>query len=287
MKKIQILAIISGIATFFLALTISKNAEKPVLQEVVREQIVAAAVDIIPYTEITADMLSIKEVEVDSIHQSTIRDMEEVVGRISKTTIFAGEPILSAKIDEKESLAAGLALKVSPGKRAISIMVGKNTGVADNLRVGNWVDMLTILPSDLPEDVLSKYNSWATKYPEYFAFLANSSAQSSEGDKQGNEMVSFSTQSVRKSMIMLQDIKVLALDKTFLSDYNMAQNMDTYTSVTLEVTPEQAMMINLAEEYHTVRLILRGQTDHEILEIDGITISDLMQMMQKEAEGEE
>lgn len=289
MKKIQVLAIISGIATFFLVLTMSKNAEKPVVEEVVREQIVVAAADIIPYTEITANMLSIKEVEVESIHQSTIRDMDEVIGRISKTTIFANEPILSVKIDEKESLAAGLALQVAPGKRAISIIVGNDTGVANNLRAGNWVDMLAILPSDLPEDVLAKYNSWAARYPEYFTFLANSSAQSSEGSKQGNEVVGFSSQTVIKSVILLQDVKVLALDKNFLSDYNTARNMETYTSVTLEVTPEQALMINLAEEYHNVRLILRGQTDHEIMEIEGITMQDLMLMMQamQKEEGEE
>lgn len=273
MKKVQILAIVSGISTFFLALTIIKNFEKPVVEEIVREQIVVANTDIIPYTEITANMLSIEEVEADSIHQSTIRDMEEVVGRISNITIFAGEPILSSKVDEKESIAAGLSLQVTAGKRAISILVGIDTGLANNLRVGNWVDMLVLLPSELPEDVLRKYNNLAITYPEYFDFLSNNSVKM---DSESN-MVTFDAQTVPKATMLLQDIKVLALDKNFLSNYDAALDMETYASVTLEVTPEQAMMIDLVENYDEVRLILRNQTDHEILEIDGFTLYDLMQ----------
>lgn len=280
MKKIQILAIASGFATFFLALILIKNIQKPVVQEIVREQIVIAAADITPYTEIKADMLSVKEVEADSIHQSTFRNMEEVIGRISTTTIFAGEPMLSSKVGEKESLAAGLALKVTPGKRAISIVVGVDTGVANNLRVGNWVDLLTILPSDLPEDVIRKYNNLANTYPEYFEFLASSLAQNDSG----NDMVVFTAQTMPKAMMLLQDIKVLALDQNILNDYNAAQNMEAYASVTLEVTADQAMMIDLVENYHDIRLILRNQEDHEILETDGITLYDLVQ--EKVEEGE-
>lgn len=283
MKKIQILAIASGIVTFFLALTMIGNAEKPVVEEVVREQIVAAAADIIPYTEITADMLSIKEVEVDSIHPGTIRDMEEVVGSISSTTIFAGEPILSAKVEEKEGLAAGLALKVSPGKRAISIIVGKDTGVANNLRVGNWVDVLALPQSDLPEDVLRRYNDLAIRYPEFFELLGGSAASAAKVDSK-SEVVKFSMETVPKSMLLLQDVKVLALDKNILIDYDTAQNMEGYTGVTLEVTPEQAMMVNLVEYYEVVRLILRNQEDHEILEIDGITLYDLLKEEAEEGE---
>lgn len=280
MKKIRILAIVSGFATFFLALILMKNVQKPVVQEIVREQIVIAATDIIPYTEINEGMLSIKEVEVDSIHQSTIRNMEEVVGRISTTTIFTGEPMLSEKVDEKESFAAGLALKITPGKRAITINVGVDTGVASNLRVGNWVDLLTILPSDLPEDVIRKQNDLAIRYPEYFELLGGDTAKVNSD----SEVISFSTNTVPKAMILLQDIKVLALDRNILSDYSVAQSMEAYASVTLEVTAEQAMVINLVEEYHNVRLILRNQEDHEILETDGLTLYDLVQ--EKVEEGE-
>lgn len=283
MKKIQVLAIASGIVTFFLVLTMSRNAEKPVVEEIVREQIVTATADIIPYTEITADMLSIKEVEADSIHPGTVRDMAEVVGRISSTTIFAGEPILSAKVDEKESLAAGLALKVSPGKRAISIIVGKDAGVADNLRVGNWVDVLSLPQSDLPEDVLRKYNDLAIRYPEFFDLLGGSAKGAAKVDSE-SEVVKFTMQTVPKSMLLLQDVKVLSLDKNILNDYDTARNMESYTSVTLEVTPEQALMVNLVEDYHVVRLILRNQADHEIMEIDGITLYDLLQEETEEEE---
>lgn len=280
MRKIQILALVSGLATFLLVLTVSKNVQKPVVQEIVREQIVMAAVDIIPYTEITAEMLSIREVEADAIHQSAIREMEEVVGKISKAMIFADEPILSAKIDEKESLAAGLALQVAPGKRAISIIVGIDTGVANNLRVGSWVDMLTILPSELPEDILRKYNDQAMAYSAYFELLAGNSAQANEK----SEMTPFDAQTVPKVMMLLQDMKVLALDQNFISNYVAPWDMGIYTSVTLEVTPEQAMMIHLAENNQEVRLILRNQADHEILEIDGIVLRDLMK---EKEEGEE
>lgn len=282
MRRIQLVAIGSGIATFFLTLTMAKNMQAPVTEEIVREHIVVAAADIVPYTEISEGMLLLKEVEADSIHPDAIRDMAEAVGRISITTILEKEPILSAKIDEKESLASGLSLQISPGKRAISIIVGVDTGVANNLRVGNQVDILATLPSDLPEDALEKYSSWVARYPELFDFLTNSSSQLSEESNQKKENIIFSFDTVPKVLTLIQRVKVLSLDEKFLKDYYVDQEGGNYTSVTLEVTPEQAMTITLAEEYQQVRLILRNETDYEVSEISGITLQDLLQEDERE-----
>lgn len=274
MKKIKLLALASGIATFFLTfMFVNSERNEQVVEEVIRKPVVMAAAEIAPYTEITQDMLRIVEVEEDAIHVNAVTELQDVVGKISNTTIYESEPILVEKISERESLKSGLALNVTPGKRAITITVAADTGLANNLRAGNWVDVLALLPSDLPEDILHKYNTWAQTYPEAFSFLFGAGSQNS---KDGNEVVSYTEQEVPKSLLLIQDVKVLALDSVFLEGYQDLADPIPYATVTLEVTVDQAVALNLSENYNKLRLILREQNDHEIVEAGGITKHDLL-----------
>jgi len=273
-KKIQLLAFVSGIATFFLALVIvGSEKNQQVVVDVIRKQVVMAAADIAPYTEITQDMLRIVELEEDAVHVNAVTELQDVVGKISSTTIFESEQIIFNKISERESLKSGLALNVTPGKRAITITVTADTGLANNLRVGNWVDVLALLPSDLPEDILHKYNTWAQSYPEAFAFLFGAGNQNGKDD---NQVISYTDKEVQKSLILIQDVKVLALDYVFLEGYRNLAEAAPYATVTLEVTVDQAVALNLSEHYQKLRLILREQNDHEIVEAGGITQQDLL-----------
>lgn len=277
-KKIQLLAIASGIATFLMVLMIfGSEKNEPVIEDVIRKPVVMAVAEIAPYTEVTKEMLRVVEIEEDAIHANAVTDMQDVIGKISTTTIFAGEPIIGNKISERNNLKSGLALNVTPGKRAITIMVSADTGLANNLRAGNWVDVLALLPSDLPEDVLHKYNTWAQTYPEAFAFLFGAKSQNDE-----NELISYTEQEVQKSLILIQNVKVLALDTVFLEEYLNLAEPASYATVTLEVTVEQAVALNLSENYNQVRLILREQNDHEIVEVDGITTHDLLDAAETE-----
>lgn len=291
MKKIHLLAIVSGLITFFLMLTINRGTQTSQVVEIPRKKIVEASVDIEPYKEITADMVQITEVEEGSIHPDAILEIETVIGKISTTAIYAKEPILALKIAERESIAAGLALKVSHGKRAISIAVKNKTGVANNLRVGNWVDVLSILPSDLPEDVLEKYNRWAIAYPQYFSLMTaeekNSKTSVAVGTQSTEEAMNFKVTSIPKSIMLVQNVKVLAIDTSITEEYSKEMQERVYASVTLEVEPEQALMMNLSEYYNSLRLILREQEDHEIIEIEGIILDDILNRSEHEVQQEE
>lgn len=275
MKKAQILAILSGAATFFLVMTMGGNSSDKELPEVELERVsvVAASAEILPYTEITGDMLYIKELEADAVHQDAVYDLDEVIGRINTITIFADEVILRRKIVEKKSASAGLAFNIESGKRAITVLVDEKSGVGNNLRVGNWVDILSILPSDLPDDVMQKYNTWAQNYPELFSFLLENGNRNADNNAR---IVSFSQTSEPKSLMLLQNVKILSLDSSFITGDHASMDGTGYHSVTLEVTPEQALAINLADCNYNVRLILREQKDHETAEAEGVTMHDLL-----------
>lgn len=283
MKRVQIIAIISGVITFLLVFLMNAGGNENTVETLVTKQIVTAAVDILPYTEITRDMLTVKEVDENSIHLNAVLELEDAIGKINTIMIMAGEPVLSNKIDDKDTLAAGLALKVTPGKRAFSLEVDDPTGVANNLRVGNWVDVIAGVNYEIPEETARRISQMMIEYPEYFSYLeaTNGGGQRSEGDQTFPAGVTMEME-FKISSYLLQDIKVLAVDSYITSDYDSQNQLERYQTVTLEVEPVQALFLDLASrEGHGVRLILREQSDHETFDLPAVESRDLVRYLER------
>jgi pilus assembly protein CpaB len=66
---------------------------------------------------------------------------KEVAGRIAKTPIVAGEPILNAKL-APQSATGGLSSTILEGKRAITVRVNEVVAVAGFALPGSFVDVL-------------------------------------------------------------------------------------------------------------------------------------------------
>lgn len=279
LKKVQIIAAISGVITFLLVLTMNASENETPVVEIVKRQIVEINADVPPYTEITSDMLTVREVEENSIHPDTILEVEDAVGLVNTITLFTGEPILSSKLNTKDSLAAGLALKVTPGKRAMSIAVSDPGGVANNLRVGNWVDVIVTMTISTPEDAIRKYNQLVIDYPEYFSFVretGNGSQTSGDGSGKPDSAEQDDRTVYREGAMFLQNIRILAVSDYVTEDFNVMNEFEPYQTVTLELEPLQTMFLDMMESYTDVRLILREQGDHEIVNLPTLKSQDLL-----------
>lgn len=293
MKKTKFVAIVAGVMTFILFLVMSGNRNGDQGESIERQQVLVAATDIAPLTIITEDMITLSEIEVSAVHPDAIQQKEDAVGKIAGNQIYAGEQFLHAKLNQDIS-STGLAYQVSEGNRAITVLTETDTGIGNMLRPGNRVDLVTTIPSDLPEDLMEKYNNWITNYPEYFALMnqlmdqiGNGNAMiSSEEDlesQMGINMFMSGTQ-VTKSILLYQNLRVLAVDSAYTMELyqNSIVSPENYISVTLEVSPEQAVGIHLAETGGAIRMILRNQEDDQIVEREEKTYQDLMQGGQEE-----
>lgn len=141
MKKIVIAALLfSVLAGFFLWRYIDSMNQPAAVAET--EQVVTAVADIAADVKLTTEMVQLTEVPKGTAHPRAARAVEEVVGRTTDGTIFAGEQIMAERLISGQTLSDGLRYIVSDGMRAYTVAVDDVSGIAGFLSAGDTVDVL-------------------------------------------------------------------------------------------------------------------------------------------------
>lgn len=223
MKKIRIVALVSAILVAVLLYNFLNTISEPTIVEIAKTGVVVAAVDIAPNKPITAEMVVMKEIPDESVHALSVKDINEVVGKISSSDIVSGEQILSSKLVVPGEGNGTLAYKINTGMRAITIGVSNITGVANMILPENMVD------------ILGQYNV---------------EVEQPNGEK---KTIDYTT-------MLLENVRVLAVDSNMTKEEKQASE-NAYVSLTLEVTPLQAMEVNMSEYKGALRAILRSPLD--------------------------
>lgn len=245
MKKIKLIALVAALVVALGVYLFLKEIGKP--QETPRTAVIVAAVDIPENTKITAEMIVTQEVATEALLPSHIIDPQKVVGMVVSSDIYAGEQIVSnrlvrvgAEVDESKTLA----YKVDDGMRAVTISVNGVTGLAGMIRPGNRVDLIISYTYDreVEEDTDADLDA----------------AEISASDK-GSEP---ETESVQASRLLLQNVQVLAVGSVLSRD-----GTEDYATVTLQLSPEDAVTLSYAEFTCSIRLILRSALDNEITDV--------------------
>ncbi|MFB0920173.1 MAG: Flp pilus assembly protein CpaB, partial [Oscillospiraceae bacterium] len=224
MKKVRILAIISAAVTALLLFVFLSSLSRPVDDDTMT--VFVAATDIPSDTQITAGMIKTAELSPEAVVSGAITSQSEIVGKVSNTEIFAGEQILGAKlISTGESGSKTLAYAVKPGLRAISISVDETAGLAYMIAPGDRVDIIG-------------------------QFLVPGSDETADNSAK-----------VSHTVMILENINVLAVDNVLSKDGKISADSPVYTTLTLEVTPKQAMELSEAQFEGQLRAILRSPVD--------------------------
>lgn len=149
------LAIICAIAAALVArqVMLSRPAAAANPEAALRTVVVANG-NILPGTEITADLLLIAKVSPE-MAQDTFASAGELVGRVAQAPIYKGQPVIGKLLAPKGS-PSGLAGLVPPGMRAIAIEVNEFSGVAGFLTPGCRVDVLATLQGDRNGELVSR-----------------------------------------------------------------------------------------------------------------------------------
>jgi len=109
--------------------------------EAARKRIVVASEEILAGTAIKASQLSTVEWAAEEMPKGAFEKIELVTGRIARTNVFAGEPVLETHLAQVSAMA-GMTAMIAEGKRAISIGADEVIGVAGFAMPGSYVDVL-------------------------------------------------------------------------------------------------------------------------------------------------
>nr|WP_314458973.1 Flp pilus assembly protein CpaB [uncultured Clostridium sp.] len=258
MKKIRLIALAVAFLVFiagYRMLAMRENHQSQTQADGQKIEVVVAAQDIAPYTTLTKDMIKLKKVLVDEETKGYYRKPEEVVGKVCVANVFQDEVLTDRRLAEDNAEVLGLSSRLEEGKRAVSINTDLEQGVSNNLRVGNYVDV--IFTGTLKSSVQgSEEEIPAGLAMERIMGPQNPANAQIVNDSVGNEF----------SVIALQNIKVAALGSSFSFDSTKDYKDEEYVSVTLEVTPSQAAQIALMKSGEgKIQLALRPQEDSSVV----------------------
>jgi pilus assembly protein CpaB len=240
LKKIKILAFISALTTAVLLYIFLGSLSD--LSKGKRVNVLTAANDISANTPITAEMLKYVSMPAESVVPRALSDSSLVVGKVSQEKIFMGEQILSTKlVATGEGSAKTLAYAIEPGKRAITISVNNTSGVGFMLAPGNNVDLLG-----------------------YFATTGPTSNAASPNN----------TASV--AVVLMENLKVLAVDNVIAKEGKTKSDQASYSSLTLQVTPEQALKLTMAQAEGEIKAVLRSPLDSASVKQQKITLGSVL-----------
>jgi pilus assembly protein CpaB len=211
--------------------------------------VVVAKQDIPAQSRLIADVLDVKTLSADEVEPEAFTARSQVVNRITGQAITAGDQILPTMVSDRAG--ESLAFTIGAGKRAISIEVQESVTAGGNVQPGDQVDVVGIFALDKDADVSA-----------LLAVVAPG----------GDAVVTPLGTDRNLTVTLLQDVKVLAVGQSLAKSEEETTTRATQPetdsegrpkakSVTLEVTPQQAQLLALADEYAVVRLAVRAFGD--------------------------
>ena len=228
MKKVYLIALIAALAAGGLLYFYLSNLEKQKVVEIEMEPVLVAAADIAAHTVITEEMVTISEVPKGTAHPLAAKTAAEAVGSTTDFAILSGEQIIPSKLKITGDVTSGLSYNIPDGMRALTIAVDPVSGVGGYIQKGDYVDVIAHV---------------ATSYPK--------KPFEEEAEQQATTLVAAENVAVAETGTTLDQENALA-----------AGGVLQYETVTLLVTPEDAMRIVQASRSGVITVLLRASGDH-------------------------
>ncbi|SIN80007.1 Flp pilus assembly protein CpaB [Halodesulfovibrio marinisediminis] len=141
-------AIIAGYLTISWMQSYPEKGKVTVKQDINTVPVIVAAVTIPPGTLIDHNMLTVKEYLPDNKPEHSFATKKEVVGRVSRFTIYYSEPITDVRLASTDIDKSGVGALIAPGKRAMAVKGNKVLGLSGLIHPGDTVDVLATLRVD-------------------------------------------------------------------------------------------------------------------------------------------
>jgi pilus assembly protein CpaB len=147
MGPIFLALVIAAAGSFFIYSWMQRQAAPKVVANVVPDmanivQVTVAAVDMIPGTKISAEMVKKEGFLINSLEPGHFTDPAALVGRVSISPIKANELILEHRLASIDIKTGGVSALVTEGKRAVAVGGDKVIGLSGFIYPENRVDVL-------------------------------------------------------------------------------------------------------------------------------------------------
>lgn len=116
--------------------------------------VVVASRDLDLGTPLTPAMVQVVPWPSGAIPTGSFKELKQLEGRVARSPVFKGEPILEAKL-APQGTKGGLNSIIPGGKRAISVRVNEVVGVAGFALPGSYVDIM-VNTKDSKDSAVSK-----------------------------------------------------------------------------------------------------------------------------------
>jgi pilus assembly protein CpaB len=198
--------------------------------------VVVAAVDVPRGSNITSELVKIKEFPKEMVPTGAISKVEDALDRGVFIPLIKDDPVLEPKLAPRGS-GRGMAALIPTGMRAYSVKVPDVAqGVAGFILPGNRVDVL----------------------------LSVSDMAGVTSDTGGGSTTT-----------LLQNVEILAVDQKMDAPADNKVDTKELRSVTLLVTPQQANLLDLGQNKGMLHLSLRNREDQQSARTQPATLSDL------------
>lgn len=189
-------------------------------------------------TQVTSQMVELKDIPAKYVNERAAVDINEVNGKVVKSDILPGEQVLRDKLAKDKEDSDGLSFVVQPGKRAVTIAVNQVSGVAGLIKPGDRVDVFGTF------------------------------------DLQGQEKASVNSLIIQNVDVLTVDQSTIQTSSS--QDAKKSTTAAGEHTITLQVTPEQAEQLILCSEKGTIRLGLRAATDQDNIYLPSIRTNQLV-----------
>ena len=226
MKKVYLIAVvialIAGFATFFFASEINK---KTTIKDADMIEIVVPVADIEKNVGITEEMFAedanqfvTKSVLADSVSADVATSSEQLIGMVTVDPLYANEAINTKRLQSIDGADVALSLKLPKGKVAYSFSAGSVTSVDGYICEGDTVDVI----------------------------VYESGPNDANGKPTGTSSVKY------------KGLKILRVStaKAAQSASETGAQINEYSTLTVEVTEEQALQLYKIENENTYKLVL-------------------------------
>lgn len=143
-RYIILISLIFGLLTVYLLYSYLVKVESSV-NTIQYGEVVVAAADVAPKTQVTNEMLKVNKVPVEYIHPLAVRKISEASGKITTSALTQGEQVLAKKLVAPEEVKYGLAYAVPVGRRALTVAVDEVSGVSGLIKPGDRVDVAAVV----------------------------------------------------------------------------------------------------------------------------------------------
>jgi len=238
---------LGAVAAVLIAVILTNAADDKTERTVPATRVaVVAAQDIQVNTRLTANMLKVSSFKIEDVDADAFTTASQLTNRVTASAVVAGQVILPSMVST--TAGVGLTFTLSPGMRAMSIGVKEVVTAGGNVTPGNFVDIVGVFQ-------VSKAGDAAPLIAQL------------TGEPVGPL---FAPEGSTVTFTLLQNVRVLAVAQNLPNEPKASTSSDGGTTaaptedtnpkastVTLEVTPQQAQILAVADLHGTLRLSLR------------------------------